>query len=99
MTDFETKIKDAIAAKEIPGCVLAASDRDGKTLHIICCHISMLMVVLRLLQLRQSLWPNQHEPIQGQTPTTRHRNVDRILHQAHDVYLCHATCGARPAPS
>jgi len=35
MTDFETKIKDAIAREEIPGCILAASDRNGKTLHVI----------------------------------------------------------------
>jgi len=30
MADFETAIQRAVDAKEIPGCVLYASNRDGK---------------------------------------------------------------------
>lgn len=29
MADFETAIQQAVDAKEIPGCVLYASNRDG----------------------------------------------------------------------
>jgi hypothetical protein len=29
MADFENHIQDAIAAEEIPGCVLTATNRDG----------------------------------------------------------------------
>jgi hypothetical protein len=29
MADFEKAINDAIAAEEIPGCALAATNRDG----------------------------------------------------------------------
>jgi hypothetical protein len=29
MADFETLIQDAVVAQEIPGCALAATNRDG----------------------------------------------------------------------
>jgi hypothetical protein len=32
MADFETVINDTIAAHEIPGCALVATNRDGKYL-------------------------------------------------------------------
>lgn len=40
MADFETLVNDVIAAQDVPGCVLVASNRDGTPLS----HLSLSVI-------------------------------------------------------
>jgi hypothetical protein len=68
MTDFETAIQEAVDAKEIPGCVLYASNRDGDVPSM-C--IIPLLIKLRLIQLHQNLRHHIHGIRKRQTPADK----------------------------
>ena len=51
MVDFETAIQAAVAAQEIPGCAVAATNRDGNRSFVLIVLVHHLLTSNRLIYL------------------------------------------------